>query len=333
MHAMLSTAPGGPETLQWSAQDDPVPGPRDVLVAIHAASVNYPDTLMIQDLYQIKPPRPFAPGGEIAGEVIALGKDVDNLNIGDRVLALTGYGGFATHICVPAASAIKIPDQMPYLDAAGFVFTYGTSHHALKERAQLQPGETVLVLGAAGGVGSAAIELAKAAGARVIAAVSSAEKAAFCEEIGADATVIYGHAPDKEDQIAFGKNLKAMAGKTGIDVVYDAVGGPYAEPALRAMAWQGRYLVVGFAAGIAKMPMNLPLLKGCQIVGVFWGAAVQRAPEQHRTNVGELFELYCKGDIRPRIHAQYPMTEAAAALTEMQNRSVLGKIILTNTPD
>ncbi|UWR56309.1 NADPH:quinone oxidoreductase family protein [Phaeobacter inhibens] len=333
MHAMLSTAPGGPETLHWSAQECPEPGPQEVVVKIHAASVNYPDTLMIQDLYQIKPPRPFAPGGEIAGEIIALGREVQGHKIGDRVLALTGYGGFATHIVIPAGTAIQIPDQMPYLDAAGFVFTYGTSHHALKERANLQSGETVLVLGAAGGVGSAAVELAKAAGARVIAAVSSAEKAAFCQEIGADATVIYGHAPDKEDQISFGKNIKALAGKAGVDVVYDAVGGPYAEPALRAMGWQGRYLVVGFAAGIPKIPMNLPLLKGCQIVGVFWGAAVQRDPAQHLRNVGELFELYGSGKIRPRVHATYPMSEAAAALTEMQNRNVLGKIILTNTPE
>ncbi|ATG39572.1 NADPH:quinone oxidoreductase family protein [Phaeobacter piscinae] len=333
MHAMLSTAPGGPETLQWSAQDCPQPGAQEVLVKIHAASVNYPDTLMIQDLYQIKPPRPFAPGGEIAGEIIAIGPEVQGHKIGDRVLALTGYGGFATHIAIPAASAIRIPDQMSDLDAAGFVFTYGTSHHALKERANLQSGETVLVLGAAGGVGSAAVELAKAAGARVIAAVSSAEKAAFCQDIGADATVIYGHAPDKEDQISFGKNIKALAGKAGVDVVYDAVGGPYAEPALRAMGWQGRYLVIGFAAGIPKIPMNLPLLKGCQIVGVFWGAAVQRDPVQHLRNVEELFELYRSGKIRPRVHAAYPMSDAATALTEMQSRSVLGKIILTNTPE
>ncbi|UTS80551.1 NADPH:quinone oxidoreductase family protein [Phaeobacter piscinae] len=333
MHAMLSTAPGGPETLQWSAQDCPQPGAQEVLVKIHAASVNYPDTLMIQDLYQIKPPRPFAPGGEIAGEIIALGPEVQGHKIGDRVLALTGYGGFATHIAIPAASAIRIPDQMSDLDAAGFVFTYGTSHHALKERANLQSGETVLVLGAAGGVGSAAVELAKAAGARVIAAVSSAEKAAFCQEIGADATVIYGHAPDKEDQISFGKNIKALAGKAGVDVVYDAVGGPYAEPALRAIGWQGRYLVIGFAAGIPKIPMNLPLLKGCQIVGVFWGAAVQRDPVQHLRNVEELFELYRSGKIRPRVHAAYPMSDAATALTEMQSRSVLGKVILTNTPE
>ncbi|APG46991.1 NADPH:quinone oxidoreductase family protein [Phaeobacter porticola] len=333
MQAMLSTALGGPETLQWSAQERPEPGPAEVLVAIRAASVNYPDTLMIRDLYQIKPPRPFAPGGEIAGEIIAVGRDVTSHAIGDRILALTGFGGFATHICIPASSAFKIPDQMSDVDAAGFVFTYGTSHHALKDRANLRSGETVLVLGGAGGVGSAAIELAKARGARVIAAVSTANKAHFCETIGADATVIYGRAPDKEEQISFGRNIKALAGSSGIDVVYDAVGGAYAEPALRAMAWQGRYLVVGFAAGIASIPMNLPLLKGCQIVGVFWGAAVQRAPADHQRNVSELFDLYSRGEIRPRIHATYPMEKAADALSEMQNRAVLGKIILTNTSD
>ncbi|MFS4583352.1 NADPH:quinone oxidoreductase family protein [Phaeobacter sp. C3_T13_0] len=330
MYAMLSTAPGGPETLQWSAQDRPEPGPHDMVVAIRAASVNYPDTLIIQDLYQMKPPRPFAPGGEIAGEIIAIGNEVTDHEIGDRVMALTGYGGFATHICIPAASAIKIPDDMPDLDAAGFIFTYGTSHHALKDRANLQSDETVLVLGAAGGVGTAAIELAKARGARVIAAVSSGEKATFCEKIGADATIVYGKSSDKEDQIEFRNKIRSLSGKAGVDVVYDAVGGAYAEPALRAIAWQGRYLVVGFAAGIPKIPMNLPLLKGCQIVGVFWGAAVQRAPKAHLSNVAELFDLYSAGRIRPRIHATYPMENAGDALTALKNRNVLGKIILTN---
>ncbi|SDC08192.1 NADPH:quinone oxidoreductase family protein [Ruegeria marina] len=329
MKAMLSTAVGGPETLQLTELPDPVPGKGELLLRVHAAGVNFPDTLMIRDLYQMKPPRPFAPGGEIAGEVLAVGEGVSGYAPGDRVLALTGHGGFATHLTIKAGTAVKIPDAMPYEDAACFVFTYGTSHHALKDRAALQPGETLLILGAAGGVGAAAIELGKAAGARVIAAVSSQEKADFCRQIGADETLVYPRELDRDAQKALSAEIKKLAGGDGVDVVYDAVGGAYAEPALRAMAWKGRYLVVGFPAGIPSIPLNLTLLKGCQILGVFWGASVFREPQGHAANMADLFRLYGEGRIKPRISARFPLEQAAEALEMMQDRKVLGKVVIT----
>jgi NADPH2:quinone reductase len=328
MKAMLSHAPGGPETLEMTELPMPEPKKGEVRVRVRAAGLNFPDTLIIRDLYQMKPPRPFAPGGEIAGDVEAVGEGVDTVAIGDRVLALTGHGGFATHVCIRSQSVIKIPDDMPYEDAACFIFTYGTSHHALKDRAELQPGESVLVLGAAGGVGVAAIELAKAAGARVIAAVSSEDKATFCREIGADETIIYAHDLDRDAQKEFSTQIKKLSGGEGVDVVYDAVGGDYAEPALRALAWKGRFLVVGFPAGIPKIPLNLTLLKGSQIVGVFWGASVLREPKGHAQNMSELFAMYAKGQVKPRISAHFPLEKAADALTLMQDRKVLGKVVL-----
>ncbi len=328
MQALLSVAPGGPETLELTTLPDPEPGKGELLIGVKAAGVNFPDTLIIRDLYQMKPPRPFAPGGEIAGEVLALGEVVSGFDIGDRVLALTGSGGFATHLKIPAATAIKFPDTMPFEDAACFLFTYGTSYHALKDRAALQPGETLLVLGAAGGVGSAAIELGKAMGARVIAAVSSTEKAEFCRQIGADDSIIYPRELDKDAQKAFASEIKGIAGPNGVDVVYDAVGGPCAEPALRSMAWQGRYLVVGFPAGIPDIPLNLPLLKGCQIVGVFWGASVFKNPNGHAENVSELFGLYGKEQIKSRISARFPLERAPEALELLSQRSALGKVVL-----
>ena len=329
MQALLSVAPGGPETLELTTLPDPSPGKDELLIAVKAAGVNFPDTLIIRDLYQMKPPRPFAPGGEIAGEVLAIGEGVTDFEPGDRVLALTGHGGFATHLTIKAATAIKFPHDMPYEDAACFIFTYGTSYHALKDRALLQAGETMLILGAAGGVGSAAIELGKAMGARVIAAVSSEDKAAFCKQIGADETIIYPREMDKDAQKAFSGQIKALVGPNGVDVVYDAVGGPFSEPALRSMAWNGRFLVVGFPAGIPNLPLNLPLLKGCQIVGVFWGASVFRDPQGHAQNVAELFTLYAKGQIKPRISMQFPLNKAADALKLLADRSVLGKLVIT----
>lgn len=330
MKSMLSNEPGGPETLSWTEQADLTPAKGELLVDIRAAGVNFPDTLIIRDLYQMKPPRPFAPGGEIAGVVSAIGDGVTGYEIGDRVLALTGHGGFATQICVVASQAVRFPDAMPFTEAAGFVFTYGTSYHALKDRAALKPGETVLILGAAGGVGAAAIELAKAIGARVIAAVSSEEKAAFCKQIGADETLIYPREMNRDKQKELSKQIKTLSGKDGVDVVYDGVGGAYAEPVLRAMAWEGRYLVVGFPAGIPEIPLNLPLLKGCDIRGVFWGASVFRDPKGHAQNMAELQALYASGKIKPQICAVLPMTDAAKALEMMQDRRVLGKVILTN---
>ena len=328
MKAMLSHAAGGPETLELTETDTPEPGKNSVRIRVRAAGVNFPDTLIIRDMYQMKPPRPFAPGGEIAGEIEALGEGVTGLAVGDRVLALTGFNGFATHVIAESAKVIKIPDAMPFEDAACFILTYGTSHHALKDRAAIQPGESLLILGAAGGVGAAAIELGKAAGARVIAAVSSEEKAAFCRDLGADETIIYPREMDRDAQKAFSTQIKKLAGGDGVDVVYDAVGGDYAEPAVRALAWKGRFLVVGFPAGIPKLPLNLTLLKGCQVVGVFWGASTVREPDGHAANMRDLFSLYAEGKVKPRISARYPLEQAAGALKLMEDRKVMGKVVL-----
>ncbi|MGV6804610.1 MAG: NADPH:quinone oxidoreductase family protein [Ruegeria sp.] len=333
MQALLSVAPGGPETLELTTLPDPAPQKGQVLIRVRAAGVNFPDTLIIRDLYQMKPPRPFAPGGEVAGDVIAVGEGVSNFSIGDRVLALTGHGGFAEKLCIPASTAVPLPKEMPYEDAACFIFTYGTSYHALKDRARLQPGNTLLVLGAAGGVGSAAVELGKAMGARVIAAVSSEEKADFCASLGADETIVYSRQMDKDAQKAFSSDIKKLAGGDGVDIVYDSVGGQYAEPSLRAMAWQGRYLVVGFPAGIPAIPLNLPLLKGCEIVGVFWGASVFRDPKGHSDNLRDLFEMYRAGSIRPRISARVPLTRGSEALDMLDKRSVLGKVVVLMDQD
>jgi len=329
MKAMLSVAVGGPETLELTEMADPTPGKGELLIRVRAAGVNFPDTLMIRDLYQMKPQRPFAPGGEIAGEVLAIGEGVTGFAEGDRILALTGHGGFVTHLNIKASAAVKIPDSMAFEDAACFIFTYGTSHHALKDRAQIQPGETLLILGAAGGVGAAAIELGKAAGAKVIAAVSSEEKAEFCRQIGADETIVYPRELDRDAQRALSAEIKKLSGGQGVDVVYDAVGGDYAEPALRAMAWKGRFLVVGFPAGIPKIPLNLTLLKGSQIVGVFWGASVFQEPKGHAENMADLFRLYAEGKIKPQISARFPLAEVPQALEMMQDRKVMGKVVIT----
>ncbi|MDB9706987.1 NADPH:quinone oxidoreductase family protein [Planktotalea frisia] len=330
MKAMLSTEVGGPETLQLTDMPTPEPGKKQVRIRVHAAGVNFPDTLIIRDLYQMKPPRPFAPGGEVAGVVEAVGEEVKHLHIGDRVLGMSGFGGFATELVLDAERAVKIPDNMPYDEAACFVLTYGTSHHALKDRAELKAGESVLILGAAGGVGIAAVELAKAAGAKVIAAVSSEEKAQFCRDAGADETLIYTREmSDRAAQKEFSNQIKALSGRDGVDVIYDAVGGDYAEPAVRSLAWKGRYLVVGFPAGIPKIPLNLTLLKGCQIVGVFWGAHTLREPQNHAENMGDLFRLYSEGKVKPRISASYTLENAGEALQLLQDRKVLGKVVIT----
>ncbi len=328
MYAMLSHATGGPETLEWREMPDPHPKPGEVRIAVRAAGVNFPDTLIIRDLYQMKPPRPFAPGGEVAGVVDALGDGVDGLAIGDKVIAMTGFGGFATHICVASAACLKMPKEMPFDEASCFVFTYGTSHYALKNRAELQSGETLLILGAAGGVGAAAIELGKAAGARVIAAVSSQEKADFCTSLGADATIIYPREMDRDAQKVLSARIKEIAGPDGVHVAYDAVGGDYAEPVIRSMAWGGRFLVVGFPAGIPAIPLNLTLLKSCQIVGVFWGASIYRDPKNHMRNMQELFDMYKQDAIKPRISTSFAMADAAQALNLISERKVLGKVVL-----
>ncbi|MFT6025231.1 MAG: NADPH2:quinone reductase [Ascidiaceihabitans sp.] len=329
MKAMLSTAAGGPETLEWTEMETPTPGKGEVLIGVKAAGVNFPDTLIIQDLYQLKPPRPFAPGGEVAGVVEAVGEGVTQYAVGDRVIAMTGFGGFATHVCTGAARCLKMPDDMSFEDASCLVLTYGTSHHALKDRADIQAGETLLILGAAGGVGAAAIELGKAAGARVIAAVSSKEKAQFCKDLGADETIIYPRDMDRAAQKEFSAQIKKIAGPGGVNVAYDAVGGAYSEPVVRSMAWAGRFLVVGFPAGIPSIPLNLTLLKSCQIVGVFWGASTMVDPKGHLENMAELFAMYSEGKIKPRITATFPLTEAGKALEYISDRKVLGKVALS----
>ncbi|MAW79959.1 MAG: NADPH:quinone oxidoreductase [Parvularcula sp.] len=329
MKAMMSHEAGGPDALKLTEVATPEPGKGEVRIAVKAAGVNFPDTLIIRDLYQFKPPRPFAPGGEVAGVIEAVGDGVDGLASGDRVLAAGVNGGYATHFIANAASVHKIPDAMPFDEAAAFLLTYGTSHYALKDRANLQPGESLFIIGAAGGVGAAAIELGKAFGAKVVAGVSSEDKAAFCKELGADEALVYPRELDRDSQKALSGEIKKLCGGEGANVVYDAVGGDYAEPALRALAWEGRFLVVGFPAGIPNIPLNLTLLKSCQIVGVFWGAFTMRNPAKNAEYISELFRFYEEGKVRPRITAHFPLQDAAKALALIEERKATGKIVLT----
>jgi NADPH2:quinone reductase len=329
MKAMMSHEPGGPDSHKRTEVPTPEPGPGQIRISVKAAGVNFPDTLIIRDMYQFRPPRPFAPGGEVAGVVDALGQGVASFRKGDRVLAMTLHGGYATDLVVDAKAAVKIPDAMPFDEAAGFLMTYGTSHYALKDRAHLKPGESLFILGAAGGVGAAAIEIGKAMGAKVIAGVSSPEKAAFARELGADDFVIYPKEIDKDGQKTLSNAIKTACGGDGANVVYDAVGGDYAEPAVRALAWEGRFLVVGFPAGIPKLPLNLTLLKSCQIVGVFWGAFTMRDPKRHASHVAELLRWYTEGKVKPRVTARFPLEKAADALKLVETRQVQGKAVLT----
>ncbi len=329
MRAWTSAAAGGPDALQLTELPDPQPAADEVLVDIAACGINYPDSLIIRDLYQFKPQRPFAPGGEIAGMVRALGTDVTGLAVGDRVIARTGWGGLAQRVAVPAPKCAVMPEGMSFDDGSAFLFTYATSYHALVQRARIAAGETLLVLGAAGGTGIAAIELGKAFGARVIAAVSTDEKAAFARDAGADEAIVYPRGPlDRDAGRALGEQFKAAGGSRGIDVVYDPVGGDYAEPALRAMAWKGRYLVVGFTAGIPKLPFNLPLLKGCEIVGVFNGGLNANEPEVAADNVRALLDLYTTGKVAPRVSRTYAFEEAPAAIEAIGSRGAIGKLVV-----
>jgi len=330
MKALLSKSVGGPDTLVLDDIAEPTPGKGEVRIAVKAVGVNFPDVLIVQDLYQFKPERPFAPGGEVAGVIDALGEGVDGLEVGDRVLAMTGWGGMAEKIVVRREVCVPVPESMPFDVAAAFVMTYGTSHHALKDRAKLQAGETLLVLGAAGGVGLAAVELGKAAGGRVVAAVSSEEKAAMARAHGADETVVYPQGPfDKEGSKALAALFKQACGPDGANVIYDPVGGDYAEAALRAIAWEGRYLVVGFPAGIPKIPLNLTLLKSCQIVGVFWGAFAARDPRANEQNLMELLTLWMKGRIKPEISARFPLEQGGEAIRQLAERKAVGKVVVT----
>lgn len=301
---------------------DPVPGAGEVVIDVKAAGVNFPDVLIIQNQYQFKPELPFTPGSELAGVVRAVGDGVSHVKAGDPVIAFLGQGAFASQVKAPAKMVMPMPPGMAFDTAAAFTLTYGTSHHAVVDRGQLRPGETMLVLGAAGGVGLAAIEIGKAIGARVIAAASSDEKLAVCREHGADALINYA-AEDLRERI------KALTDGKGPDVIYDPVGGIYAEPAFRSIAWRGRYLVVGFANGeIPKMPLNLALLKGASLVGVFWGDFARREPKANLANMMQMLGWLQEGKIRPHISARYPLERTAQALLDMAARKVTGKVVI-----
>ena len=329
MKALLSHEPGGPETLKLSELPSPAAGPGELLVRVRAAAINYPDVLIIEDKYQLKPPRPFAPGGEIAGEVIGVGEGVEGWSAGDRLIAVPGFGGLVEEIVIPARSAFRLPESRSFTDGAALLLTYATSIHALWDRGRLQAGQTLLVLGAAGGVGLAAVELGKARGARVIAAVSSEEKAQAAREAGADAPIVYPRGPfDRDGQKSLADQFKQAVGPAGADVIYDPVGGDYAEAALRAIAWKGRYLVVGFPAGIPRLPLNLTLLKSCDVSGVFWGAFAMREPAANAAHIEELFRLWYERKISPRVSATYPLERAGEAIAAMAARQVIGKLVV-----
>lgn len=314
---------GPPESLTVDEVPSPEPGKGQVLVSVHASAVNFPDTLIIENKYQFKPELPFAPGGEVAGTIKSVGEGVNGFEVGDRVIAVCGWGGYAEEVLTTVDKLVRLPQGIDMEAAAALVITYGTSHYALQDRAAIQPGETLLVLGAAGGTGVSAIELGKLMGAKVIAAASSDEKLALCKARGADETINYA----TED---LRQRVNALTGGRGVDVVYDPVGGAYAEPALRSMAWRGRYLVIGFTTGeIPKLPLNLVLLKGCSIVGVFYGGFAQAEPARYDAFMQELVGWLADGRIKPAITARYPLERAAEALRVVADRRATGKIMLT----
>jgi NADPH2:quinone reductase len=324
MHAWLCDNPVGVDALTWKELPTPTPRAGEVLVEIHAASLNFPDLLIVQNKYQMKPALPFVPGSEYAGVVQAVGDGVNHLKVGQPVACLSGTGGFATHTLAPAALCMPLPAGFPMVDAAAFIMIYATSHHALVDRAQLKAGETVLILGAAGGVGTSAIQIAKACGARVIAAASSDDKCALCTSIGADATINYTSSNLRDA-------VKTLTAGKGPDVIYDPVGGDYSEQAFRSIGWRGRYLVVGFAAGpIPSLPLNLALLKGASIVGVFWGDFSKREPKANAAMMTELAQWYGQGKIKPVIDRTMPMAELKAAFAHMGSRGVKGKLVMVN---
>ncbi len=322
MKAVLCKAFGPAETLVLEEIASPEPKKNEVLLDVHAAGVNFPDTLIIEGKYQFKPPFPFSPGGEAAGVVAAVGEKVTHVKPGDRVMALTGWGSFAEQVAVAGYSVMPIPAGMDFASAAAFGMTYGTSIHALKQRANLQPGETLLVLGASGGVGLAAVEIGKAMGARVIAAASSAEKLEVAKAAGADELINYSEGGLKE-------KLKELTGGLGVDVIYDPVGGDLFEEAFRSIAWNGRFLVVGFASGtIPSLPANLTLLKGASLVGVFWGAFAQRQPADNAANFEQLFTWFAEGKVKPLVSQTFPLTDAAGAINALGQRKAVGKVVV-----
>ena len=324
MHAWLCENPIGIDAVTWKELPTPVPAEGQVLIQIKAASLNFPDILIVQNKYQHKPALPFVPGSEYAGVIEAVGPGVTHLKVGQNVACLSGTGGFGTHTLAPAAMCMPLPDGFSHVDAAAFIMIYATSHHALVDRAQLKAGETVLILGAAGGVGTSAIQIAKAMGAKVIAAASSDEKCALCKSIGADETINYSTQDLRE-------SIKALTSGKGPDVIYDPVGGPYTEPAFRSIAWRGRYLVVGFAAGpIPALPFNLMLLKGASVVGVFWGDFAKKEPKANAAMMMELAGWYAKGTIKPVIDSTMPMAQLKEAYAHMSSRAVKGKLVMVN---
>ena len=324
MHAWLCENPVGVEALTWKEIPTPVPQAGQVLVRIEAASLNFPDLLIVQNKYQMKPDLPFVPGSEYAGVIEAVGDGVTDLKVGQSVACLSGTGGFGTHTLAPAKLCMPLPPGFPAVDAAAFIMIYATSHHALIDRAALKAGETVFILGAAGGVGTAAIQIAKAAGARVIAAASTDEKCALCKTLGADETINYTTQNMREV-------LKTLTNGKGPDVIYDPVGGDFAEPAFRSIAWRGRYLVVGFASGpIPALPFNLALLKGASIVGVFWGDFARREPQANAAMMAELAQWYAQGKVKPVIDRTMPMHDLKAAYAHMGSRGVMGKLVMVN---
>ncbi|HUN69566.1 MAG TPA: NADPH:quinone oxidoreductase family protein [Burkholderiales bacterium] len=323
MKAVLCKQFGPPESLVVEELPSPRAGAGEVVLSMRAASLNFPDVLIIQNKYQFKPPLPFSPGSEMAGVVKEIGEGVHGHRPGDRVIAFTTYGAFAEEVKVDAGRLVPIPEGMDFNSAAAFLLTYGTSDHALRDRGQLRAGETLLVLGAAGGVGLAAIEIGKALGARVIACASSADKLHVCRQHGADEAINYATEDLRE-------KIKELTGGRGVDVVYDAVGGPYTEPALRSAAWRGRLLVVGFAAGdIPKIPLNLPLLKGCSIMGVFWGDFARREPKAFAASIAQLGTWFREGKLKPHVSQTFPLARAVEALKLMAGRKVKGKVVLT----
>jgi NADPH2:quinone reductase len=331
MKAVMCKAYGPPDTLVLEEVPSPKPGRGQVVISVKAAGVNFPDVLIIQNKYQFRPPLPFSPGGEVAGTIKALGEGVTGVNIGDPVIGSTGWGGFAEEALCDAGRLIPLPQGIDFVHASAFVLTYGTSMHALKDRAQIKPGESLLVLGAAGGVGLAAVEIGKVLGAKVYAAVSTPDKLEVAKQHGAIGGLVYPAGPlDRDAQKKLSEDLKALVGGDGFNVIYDPVGGDYAEPALRAIAWEGRFLVVGFAASdtIPKVPLNLALLKGCQIVGVFWGAFTAREPQRNKANIAELVAWVQHGKIKPLVSKTYSLAQAAEALNDMAARRVKGKVVL-----
>ncbi len=322
MKAVLCKEFGPAESLVLEDVASPVAKKNEVLLDVHAAGVNFPDTLIIEGKYQFKPPFPFSPGGEAAGVVSAVGENVSHLKVGDRVMALTGWGSFAEQVAVPGYNVLPIPASMDFNTAAAFSMTYGTSMHALKQRANLQPGETLLVLGASGGVGLAAVEIGKAMGARVIAAASSAEKLAVAKAAGADELINYNETSLKDE-------IKRLTDGQGADVIYDPVGGDLFDQAIRAIAWNGRLLVVGFASGrIPELPVNLALLKGAAVVGVFWGSFAQRQPQDNAANFQQLFGWFAEGKLKPLVSQVYPLSNAAQAINDLGQRKAVGKVVV-----